>query len=87
MRRMMALTPAERLELAGSMFEDAREMVRAGILQREPGLNEREIAQRMFVAFYGKDFPPEKVAEIVERIGRGELGPDAPRRPRRKRSA
>lgn len=74
-RRLMERPAGERLNMALRMFTTAREVARAAILREEPHLNEVEIAQRLFVRFYGNDLPPERVADIIAKIERGELGP------------
>lgn len=50
--RLMALTPAERMEMCSSMFETARALAEASL---PPGLEPTERRRRLCEHFYGKD--------------------------------
>jgi len=74
MARMIAeRSPEERLRMASSMFESARELVRAALLREDPGLNEAQLRARTFVRFYGDCYTREQIAAIVKRIPRMQL--------------
>lgn len=67
--KMMAeRTPDERLRMASSMFDTARELIRASILNENPSLNEAQIRARMFVRMYGDCFTREEIGKIMKSI-------------------
>lgn len=52
---VMAKSPQERLLMACSMHETARQMAEAAIRAEAPGVGEEEIAWRLFLRFYGHE--------------------------------
>jgi hypothetical protein len=67
--RMMAeRTPTERLHMASSMFDTAKEIIRAGLLQENPSLNEAQLRARMFVRMHGDCFPHPEIENILKHI-------------------
>jgi hypothetical protein len=68
------MTPEERLQAGSDMFDFARELARAGVRHAQPHLTDVEVEQRVFERFYRDDFPAERLAHLLERIGRREIG-------------
>ncbi len=50
--KLRGLTPYERLEMASSMFESAREIVTASIKSAHPSICERDLKKELFLRFY-----------------------------------
>ena len=50
--RLMALTPAERMEMCGSMLETARILAEASF---PPGIDDTERRRRLCEHFYGEE--------------------------------
>ncbi len=67
-RLMMSKTGQERLKMGFSMFEMARKQVLASIVNQNPNADPREIRQKLFLRFYGKDFTPEECQKILAQI-------------------
>jgi hypothetical protein len=67
--RILALSPEERLMMTCRMFDEAKELVLAGIKAEYPGLNEQETRIKLFTRMYGCDFEPEQVKAISEKLG------------------
>jgi len=63
-RRIMALSPERRLAMACEMFQTAKALARAGILQNGP-LPECEVRRQLFLRFYGSEFDEEERARIL----------------------
>lgn len=55
----MALTPAEHLRMASSLFDTARALALAGL---PPGVEPR---RALFLRFYGQDFPDPAQRERI----------------------
>ena len=49
------MTPRERVQMAVSMSEDAREIARCGIRHRHPDWDEARVRHELFVRLYGAD--------------------------------
>ena len=65
---MMARSGEERLKMGFEMYEMARKIVIASILQDNPGMSDKEIKVSLFNRFYGNDLPPETRQKFIERI-------------------
>ena len=65
---MIQKSPAERLRMAGSMFESAKQLMRAGMLKEDPSLNEAQIRARTFMRLYGDEFSKDEIDRIMKRI-------------------
>jgi len=50
-----ALSPQDRLEMACSMFEFARDLVADSIRNQEPEITDKELGRRVLIRFYGED--------------------------------
>lgn len=72
-RRLMSLTPAERLRMACDMFTTAKTLARAGIRAQYGDLPDDEIEHHILWRFYGDDLRrnPALARMIEERTGRG----------------
>ena len=66
--KILALTPEERLLMACRMFDEAKELVLAGIRAEHPGLNEQETKKKVFTRMYGCDFEPEQLKAISDKL-------------------
>lgn len=66
-RRILALSPGRRLAMACEMFQTAKALARAGILQHGP-LPESEVRCQLFLRFYGNDFNEEQRTKILEAL-------------------
>ena len=76
--RMMAeRTPTERMRMAFSMFNTAKELITAGLLRENPSLNEAQLRARIFVRMYGDCFSREEIERIVKSIPNMQLDEDA----------
>ncbi len=64
----MAKTPQERGQIAMEMIESMHALVKNSIIERYPHYKEKEVIAELFRRYYKNDFPPEKVAEIMEQI-------------------
>ena len=67
--RLLAQRSGEERFLMGcEMFETSRAFVQAGLAAQAPWKNESELRVRLFLRFYGQDFPPEERARVVEAL-------------------
>ena len=62
---LMSRTPAERVRMAASMHEAAKDIIRAGIPD-DCWRTEADLRIEVFRRFYRQDFSPEEMARIVE---------------------
>ena len=68
---IMDQSPARRLAMASDMFDTARALVRAGILDEAGGeMEPEELREKIFLRFYGKDFTDSEKKKIVEHLRR-----------------
>jgi len=65
---MMAKSGAERLRMGFGMYEMARKMIIASILQDNPEISEKEINVSIFNRLYGNDLPPATIKKFIEKI-------------------
>lgn len=70
-RLMMKKGGEERLKMGFSMFDMARRQVLASIIKDNPNADPGEIRKRIFLRFYGQDFPREKQERILAQIQSG----------------
>jgi len=73
MTMMAKKTPEERLRMACSMIAAAKTLVRSGIIHEDNTLTEAQIRGRMFLRFYGNDFSPEEIQQIVSKMPNMEI--------------
>ena len=55
---VLALTPLERLKMAGRMYASGKKLALSGILKEEGMLSQTELQERLFLRLYGTDFTP-----------------------------
>jgi len=65
----MSTSPAERVEIACSMSENLRDIVRAGIVVRYGAEGVEHMRKYLFLALYGQDFDEEKKRRILASWG------------------
>ena len=69
MKKVMALTPSERVEMSCRMFEAARDLARAEIILQYGAEGEAHMRKYLFLRFYGEDFDDEKKRRILASWG------------------
>ena len=66
MTRMMALkSPAERLSMAGSMFDASKKLMTAGLLKENPGLSGARLRKGMFRRLYGDCYTESEMLRVI----------------------
>ena len=65
---MDALVPEERLKMACSMFEFARELVADSIRNEQAGISDVELKRKVFTRFYGQDFDAPTLENILSKF-------------------
>jgi hypothetical protein len=69
MTRMMSLkSPAERLSMAGSMFDTSKMLMTAGLLKENPGLSGARLREGIFRRLYGDCFTESEMQRIISRM-------------------
>jgi hypothetical protein len=68
--RYAALTPFERVEMACSMYDFAKEIVTQSILNADPKASPGEVRRQTFRRFYSSDFSEDRIQELLEYIDR-----------------
>ncbi len=68
---MMARSPSERMSMCMSMLASAKQLVKAGILTKNPQLSPKELSREVFLRFYRDDYCPEAREKIIEGILQG----------------
>lgn len=69
-------SPAERLRMASSMFETAKKLVEAGLLNEQPSLTRPQIRARTFLRLYGDCFSRDEIKRIARVIPDMQLDED-----------
>lgn len=57
--------PDERMAMASSLFDTAKEIVRSSILVESPAISSRQLREKMFLRFYKDDFSPATLQKIL----------------------
>jgi hypothetical protein len=65
---IMERSGEERLKIGCSMFDAAKAMMQAGILDRNPHVSPAEIRRALFMQLYGHEFDAESRAKIFAAI-------------------
>lgn len=65
---LMPWSGEERLKMGCSMFDTAKALMRAGILERTPQASPAEIRRALFMQLYGHEFDAEARAKILAAI-------------------
>jgi hypothetical protein len=74
MKAMIAKkSPEERLRMACSMIAAAKTLVRSGIIHEDNTLTEAQIRGRMFLRFYGNEFSPKEIRQIISKMPNMEI--------------
>ena len=63
-RMLMSLSPGERMRMGCDMFDTARSIVLASLRET----SDEDLPARLFLRFYGNDFPPDQIERILARI-------------------
>lgn len=74
---MAAKSPAERLRMASSMFETCKALMRAGLLRKNPALDEAGLRGQIFLRLYGDEFTESEIGRIIDRIPNMRLDPSS----------
>ncbi len=62
----------ERLMMGFSMYEAARQLVKASILERNPTISPWELKKEVFLRFYGNDFSSPLLQKILSHLEKEE---------------
>lgn len=62
------LTPTERVRMMSEMFDTARRILVAGILNEQPDISDTELKVQFFLRTYRDDYSPAERDRIVEHI-------------------
>ncbi|MHB0867331.1 MAG: hypothetical protein ACYC6B_06580 [Thermoleophilia bacterium] len=65
---MAARTPADRLRMAGNMFDTGRTLLRIGLKRQNPQLSEGQLRAQVFLRLYGEDFTKSEIMRITSSI-------------------
>ena len=65
-KMMMRKSGEERLRMACSMFDTARQIVRISILGSRPDVTDYEMKREIFLRFYGHEFSREYVDRLFQ---------------------
>lgn len=63
-----ARRPAERLEMASSMFDAGRTLLRSGLKRQNPALDEAQLRAHVFLRLYGADLSNSEISRIVANV-------------------
>lgn len=66
MERYKLLSGEERVKMATSMFDCAREIVISSIRNKNPHISEDELNKELVLRFYGSDFSRERMQDLLE---------------------
>jgi len=67
-RMLLKKSSVERLMMGFSMYETARELVKASILEGNPAISPLGLKGEVFLRFYGNDFPPLLLQKILNHL-------------------
>ena len=65
---LMSLSGEQRLKMGCSMFDSAKALMQAGILERNPHASTVELRQALFIQLYGHEFDSDTRAKILAAI-------------------
>lgn len=65
---LMSRSPYERLKMACSMFDTARNLLAAGIRHRHPDIDEIDLRTEVFRCLYRRDFSEEQLNKIISQM-------------------
>ncbi len=58
----------ESLKMACSMYDTAKALVRANILQNNPNISSSDLKKEIFLRFYGSDFSELEKEKIIQAL-------------------
>lgn len=67
-RMLLKKSGVERLMMGFSMPETARQLMKAAILERNPGISRLELKKEIFLRFFGNDFSPPLLQKILNHL-------------------
>lgn len=62
---LMSKSPFERLQMACSMFDTAKEIVTSSIMEKKPDISASDLRCEIFLQLYGPDFSPPQKEKIL----------------------
>lgn len=65
---ILSLSGEERLRMAGSMFQTARRLVLASLLEQNPNATPEDLRVGLFLRFYGDDFDEKRKEAIIAEL-------------------
>ena len=65
---LISKTPADRLGMASRMFDSAKSLCLAGLLNEKQDLDQSEIRKALFLWIYGNDFSDAQKERIIKKI-------------------
>ena len=65
---LMRKSGEQRLRMAWSMFNTARQIVRSSILGSRPDITDAEMRREMFLRFYGHEFSPTDREKVMSAL-------------------
>ena len=68
-RLLLSRSGEERLQMGSSMNATARALIRASVLERDPGASASAVRRETFLRFYGREFDAETRGRILARLG------------------
>ena len=67
-RMIASKSPEERLRMASSMFDAARELVESGIRSKYGNLSRSQMRFQVFLRFYREDFSASEIETVMKSI-------------------
>lgn len=67
-KRLLQLSPGERVRMASGMFEAVRAAIRSRLLAEQPDLSEADLQVRVFEQIYRDDFSEPERKQIIEAL-------------------
>lgn len=67
---LAALSGAERVHMACDMYDTAKRLVLAALLEENPQATPADLRKGLFLRFYGDDFSPEETERILKYLGK-----------------
>ena len=69
-RLIMAKSKEQRLLMGFSMFDTAKEIMKAAIMEQHPKISAKEMKKEIFLRFYGMEFSKSEREAILESLMR-----------------
>jgi hypothetical protein len=68
-RLLLSRSGEERLKMGSSMYDTARALIRASVLERDPGASTDAVRREIFLRVYGHEFARDARDRILARLG------------------